>query len=110
MSSEFRDYIVEDILSHIPNISSRAMFGGYAIYKDGIVFALIVYDELYFKVDDSNINYYKEIDSHPFVYKQKEGKEVTMSYWLIPEDIFYDKYKIAELIEESVSISLKKNK
>ncbi len=41
-------------LASIGGVSSRAMFGGYGIFHEGTMFALISKASLYFKVDDSN--------------------------------------------------------
>ncbi len=46
--NSFDDYVVHDVLGHIDGISARAMFGGHGIYKDGVIFAIIAYDELFF--------------------------------------------------------------
>lgn len=40
----FLHYVLEEVMGDIPGISSRVMFGGYGIYKDGIVFAMIIQD------------------------------------------------------------------
>ena len=88
MSSEFHDYIIHDILGHIPHITSRKMFGGYGIYHEGIIFGLIIDDELYIKVADHNRADYEAHHSRPFVYmKEKTGKEVMLGYWTVPEEI-----------------------
>lgn len=104
---DFNDYIVNDVMKDIPGITSRAMFGGWGIYKDGIFFALISDGELYFKVDESNIDDYKKRGSHPFVYSSK-SKDMTMSYWLLPEEILEDRSELPLWIEKSVKAKLKK--
>jgi len=76
-SNEFVEYITEDLLAELKGVTSRAMFGGYGIYKDGIIFGIIVDDELYFKVDDTNREEYEKMGSSPFVYRTKEGKEAV---------------------------------
>lgn len=48
-SSDYADHILQDILGHIPGITSKKMFGGYGFYLDGAIFAIIADDELYFK-------------------------------------------------------------
>jgi len=55
----FHDYIIYDILGNISDITSKAMFSGWAIYKDSIIFGIIVGGELYFKIDDSNREEFK---------------------------------------------------
>ncbi len=40
-----------DMLSRFGDIKLRRMFGGYGIYSGKLIFAIIINDELYFKVD-----------------------------------------------------------
>lgn len=110
---DFKDYVVGDVLGHVEgNITSKRMFGGYSLYLDGNIFAMITSDtDLYFKVDDTNRAQYEEMDSHPFVYsgwKDPKRKPITMPYWLISEEIMEDREKIEELVNQSAAISSKK--
>ena len=107
---EFLDFVLKDVLNHIEGITSRAMFGGYGIYKDGFIFAIIADSNLYFKVGESNLQDYKSIGSEPFVYEQGNHKKTTMSYWLIPDELLYDKEEIQERVEKSVAVSKAKRK
>ena len=103
--NEYLVYVLEDVLGHTHGITHRAMFGGYGIYKNGIIFAIIAEDQLYFKVGESNIKDYQEKSSHPFVYKRKGKKSTTMSYWLVPEEIMNDKDEIKKWVNRSVKVS-----
>jgi DNA transformation protein len=49
------------------------MFGGYGIYKDGIITAIIVDNELYFKVNEINIDDYKKHGCIPFTHIPHQG-------------------------------------
>ncbi len=51
MSSDFCDYVI-DLLSSWAKVSAKAMFGGYGMYRQGQIFAIVVDDTLYFKVGD----------------------------------------------------------
>jgi DNA transformation protein len=79
------------------------MFGGYGFYKDGIFFALIIADILYFKVDDVNLADYKANGSQPFSYVNKNGKRVAMSYWKVPGDILENNDKLTQWVEKSIA-------
>ena len=68
MSRDYLEYIL-DLLSSCDSITSRAMFGGYGIYKNGVIFGIIAHDELYFKVDQFNIELYKKHQSEAFTFK-----------------------------------------
>lgn len=100
--NSFHEYVVHDLLGNVPGISSRAMFGGFGIYKNGVIFAIIVESELYFKVNDQNRAEFEKIGSHPFVYKRGDGKEVSMSYWLVSEEIMENRELFASLVESSI--------
>jgi len=51
--SEFVKYLLE-LLEPFENVTSKSMFGGYGIFKDGLMFALVADDTLYIKTDDFN--------------------------------------------------------
>lgn len=85
-NNQFVDYVLE-LLVLLGGVSSRAMFGGHGIYKDGICFAIIAYDVLYLKVDEKNRADFEALGLMPFVYTGKAGgKPIRMSYHQCPED------------------------
>lgn len=104
LQDEFYEYIFHDVLGSFPNITSRKMFGGYGFYQDGIFFALIANNQLYFKVNESNKADYIAYNSQPFTY-HKNRKEIIMSYWVVPESILENKEQLAKWIEKSVKIN-----
>lgn len=103
-STEFHDYIVYDVLGWLDGISSRAMFGGYSIYKDGKIFAIIADGELYFKVDENTVADFKKLGSSQFTYTKKNGKKYAMNYWLLSEEIMEDKEKLELWIDSALRI------
>jgi DNA transformation protein and related proteins len=103
-SKEFHDYIIEDVLGHIPGITSRAMFGGYGIYKDKKIFAIIAEGELYFKAHGpADVTFFKTEGSHPFEYAKKDGKRYSMSYWLVPDGVLEDREKLEMWLEKAIN-------
>jgi len=106
----FLQHVLNDILSGIKGISHRAMFGGYGIYKDEIIFAIISDDKLYFKVDDSNRVDYEKHGSKPFVYSQGKHKATTMSYWELPSKILNNKKELPSWIQASYKINKQRKK
>ena len=100
--SNFVEYVVSDLLGGISGVRARAMFGGYGIYKVDTMFAIIVDDELYFKVGDLNRKDYEKLGSEPFVYKAKGGKKVAMSYWKVPAEAMEDLQVLEEWVEKSL--------
>ncbi|MGH8015985.1 MAG: TfoX/Sxy family protein [Candidatus Zixiibacteriota bacterium] len=100
----FHDYVVGDLLGNIDGITSRAMFGGWGIYRDGNIFAIIIEGELYFKVDDTNRVDFERLGSHPFVYMQGKQK-LTMSYWLLPVEVQEDREQLSLFVARAVAVS-----
>ena len=107
--SSFHDFVMQDVFGDFPGITSRAMFSGWGIYKNGKIFAIIVDGELYFKVGDSNRAEFEEHGSRPFVYESR-GKKVTMSYWLLPEEIMENRDELAEWVEKALATHSEKKK
>ena len=64
------------------------MFGGYCLYCDAVVFALVADGALYLKADDLNRNAFQERGLKPF--KPFPDKDEIMSYYEAPPEIFED--------------------
>lgn len=93
-STAFRDRVLGLLLPFGP-VTARAMFGGYGLYLDGVMFGLIAYDTLYFKVDNGNRDDYVEAGAGPFTYEGRH-RPVEMSYYRIPEPVADDPAVLAE--------------
>lgn len=85
---EYADQVTARLFPLGP-VTWRRMFGGFGIYLDGLMFGLIAYDKLYFKVDAENRAEYEEAGCGPFTYEGKR-KPVQLSYWLVPDDVYDD--------------------
>ncbi len=81
--NEFVAYVLE-LMAGWAAVSARRMFGGHGLYRDGLMFALIVADELFLKADADNVAQFERAGSRPFVYRSKT-RTVQMSYWSAPE-------------------------
>ena len=110
MSSKNRalhDHIMLDVFADIRGITSKSVFGGWGFYKEGIIFAIIVDNELYFKVDDVNRPDFEKLNSHQFIYEQSGGKKASMPYFQLPENIWNDRNEIYKWVEASVKASIR---
>jgi len=80
---------VSDLLQMMGPVTPRAMFGGYGIYLDGRMFALITdRDVLYFRTDDHNRPAYEAAGCGPF--KPWPHKPMTMPYHEVPSELLDD--------------------
>ena len=105
VKSEYVTYI-EEALEQFGNITVRAMFGGYGVYKDRVIFALIIDNELYFKADYIAIQFYKTYGSSPFTYQNKNNKIVTMNYWKVLSDVMEDEEKLAKWFDIAWKVAI----
>jgi DNA transformation protein and related proteins len=86
VKSEFVSYILE-LMESFEEVSAKRMFGGYGIFKEGLMFALATNDILYFKTDDYNRFEFERLNLGPFVYTKK-NKPVPTSYYQAPDEVF----------------------
>ncbi len=109
-TNEFVEWVTGDLLAQMSGVTARAMFGGYGVYKDGVIFGIIVDDELYLKVDASNQAEYEKLGSAPFVYTAKGGKKLMMSYWKVPAEMLESPEELLRLAEQSYLINKNREK
>jgi DNA transformation protein len=64
-STAFRDYVLAQ-LDALGEVTSRAMFGGFGLYRNGMFFGLIAGDVLYFKVGEANRRDFARYEAPPF--------------------------------------------
>ncbi|MBS0661475.1 MAG: TfoX/Sxy family protein [Verrucomicrobia bacterium] len=75
-----------DLLADFGEITVRRMFGAYAIYRDGLTFAIVDDDIAYFKVDAENRPDFERAGQRPFTITLKDGRTEAMGYWTVPDD------------------------
>jgi DNA transformation protein and related proteins len=83
VDDDFLAYL-QDLFSEFGAITTRAMFGGHGVYRDGVFIALVIDGALYLKVDARTRGEFEAAGCAPFEYAHK-GKRLTMSYWSTPE-------------------------
>lgn len=75
-------------MSPLGGITSRYMFGGWCLYCDGTVFALIADGSVFLKGDAANIPRFEARGLPAF--RPFPDQELTMKYFQAPPEIFED--------------------
>jgi DNA transformation protein len=89
------DYVME-LLTPLGGITGRAMFGGYGIFHEGDMFALLSSSSvLYFKADDSNRETYEEVGSEQFM---------SMPYFEVPVDVLEDSDALQQWARTAIAV------
>ncbi len=108
VGDDFRDFVLEQ-LAAAGQVTSRSMFGGIGLYLEGLFFALIDDDTLYFKVDDSNRARYEQAGSKPFC-PFPDRPDQAMGYWQVPAEVLEDSEELARWAREAMGIALAKRR
>ncbi|MGF1910396.1 TfoX/Sxy family DNA transformation protein [Vibrio kasasachensis] len=66
-------------------IKSRSMFGGFGIFADETMFALVVHDKLHIRADNTLTKQFKQQGLEPYVY-HKRGFPVVTKYFALSEE------------------------
>jgi DNA transformation protein len=83
-TSQFVNHCLE-LLAPLGAVRARRMFGGWGLYLDELFVALIAFDRLYLKVDDSTRERFAAAGCEPFIYTG-QAKPITMGYWTVPDE------------------------
>lgn len=100
VSREYLDFVLEQIGRILP-VTSRAMFGGYGLYSEGLFFGLLSQDRIYLKVDDSNRADFEAAGMPPFT--PFDGK--PMKYFELPGDLIEDTTALRPWLEKALQVA-----
>jgi DNA transformation protein len=106
VSSDFRDFVLEQ-LRRVAPVTSRAMFGGVGIYANGIFFALIDDDVVYFKADDETRADFIAAGSKAF--SPYGDDNYSMQYYELPADVLEDEEALTSWMRKSLDAARRKN-
>lgn len=101
--NEFVQHIVDSLASWAP-VSARGMFGGFGIYRDDRMFALIAYDTFYVKVDETSRPEFEAAGLAPFTYGENR---VVMAYYHPPVTAMDDPQELAVWAEKGWQAALR---
>lgn len=106
---DYVDYLLE-LLEGFPDVSAKRMFGGYGIFRDGLMFGLVADSTLYLKVDKENKPDFDARELGPFMYEGKKGKPISMSYHRAPEEVLDNPDDMIEWAESAYAAALRSKK
>ena len=86
-SESFAAFLREE-LAPLGRITIRRMFGKSGVFCDGVMLGMVTDDTLYFRVDDSNREAFKEAASSPPLSYEKKGSTIDLAFWRAPERLF----------------------
>ncbi len=100
---------LRELLHPVGGVTIKRMFGGYGLFRGGLMFGLVADDTLYFKADEQSKPAFMERDLGQFVYI-KDGKLMPMSYYRAPEETLDNGDDMVEWAESAYQAALRAQK
>ncbi|HWK75183.1 MAG TPA: TfoX/Sxy family protein [Povalibacter sp.] len=104
VSADYLAYVI-DQLAPFAKVTSRRMFGGAGLYADGLFFALLAEEELYFKVDDSNREDYVARGHRPFRPFPDKPEMSSMNYYQVPAEVLEDPDELKQWARKALAVA-----
>jgi DNA transformation protein and related proteins len=93
---------IVDLFAAFGPVVVRRMFGGGGIYADGLMFAIVTGGMIYLKADAQTIPAFEKEGLKPFTYAPKGRKQISFSYWRMPDRLYDDADELACWAREAV--------
>ena len=104
---DFGEWVREHFTTLGP-LETKRVFGGAAVYANGLIFALLDDGVVWLKADEANAPALQAAGARQFTYPTKDGKDMTMAYWSLPESALDDPDEAVDWARQSIDVALRK--
>lgn len=108
-STEYTEYILE-LLEPLGPITTGRFFGGVGLAGNGVQFAMLMGNSLYFVVDDTTREKYTAAGMMCFSYLTKKGRVQVRRYFELPEEVLTDPAELRRWAHEAMRVAGKAKK
>lgn len=84
----------------------KRLFGGYALYRGGIVFGLVMRERVYFKTNADNRADYIDAGMSPFQYTRSTGRVIATHHYEVPAAVLDDLDELAKWADKALAVTL----
>jgi DNA transformation protein len=103
---------IHELFGQFGPVTVRRMFSGAGIFRDGLMFGLIIRDVIYLKVDETNAAEFEREGGTPFTYtrgrKSGHPSQHALPYWRLPERLYDDPDELAVWAERAFAVAERK--
>ena len=103
VSQGYRDFIL-DLLAPLEP-TPRRMFSGVGLFHGGAMFALLVRDAMYLRVDDTTRPLFEQAGSTPFTYRRMKREVSLSAYYAVPEDLLDRRDELLQWARDAIAAS-----
>ena len=100
---EFFEHVLE-LLQPIGDVCNRRMFGGYGLFYDNLMFALVSNGALYLKTDSQTIATFELLKLKAFSY-DRNGKSISLSYHQAPAETLDDSEEMCHWALNAIAVA-----
>ena len=101
VSQGFQDFVL-DLLAPLDPVPRR-MFSGVGLFHSGVMFALLVRDAMYLRVDDATRERFERAGSAAFSYRRGEREVSLSAYYAVPEDLLDRQDELLQWARDAVA-------
>lgn len=105
----FANFVVELMAGFAP-VQARRMFGGFGIFRQGLMLAIIIEDKLYFKVDDITEPRFAQRGLPRFQYESKGGRTASLRYCEAPPEVYDEPERMADWARQAYDCAVRQQK
>ncbi|MBW3552004.1 MAG: TfoX/Sxy family protein [Gemmatimonadetes bacterium] len=110
VTTDFRDFVLEQLRrASRATITHRAMFGGVGVYAEGLFFAIMADDLLYFKVDDETRPAFEARGMGPFLPYDDPARPMR-GYWQLPGEVLEEPTELEAWVADAVAVARRAKK
>lgn len=103
-TNEYCDHVV-DLLSPLGQASYKFMFGGYGVYVDGLMLAIVAGDQLMLRADGENRPDFEALGIGPF--QPYKDKSRSIPFYTVPDEVMDDPDELVEWARKSLAATLR---
>jgi DNA transformation protein len=106
LGSELAEHVME-LLAPLGAIDAKRFFGGIGIRQEAVLFAMIMDETLYFRVDAESRPRYEAAGCQAFTYDTKTGSRAIEGFYTAPEDLFDEPSEMRDWARGAVAAALR---
>lgn len=101
--------LLEELFEPVRGVTVKRMFGGLGVFKDGLMFALVADDLLYFKADEKTSPLFEKEGFGQWVYDGHK-RPVAIPYWRAPDRLYDEPDDFAEWARAAFEVARRTQK
>lgn len=106
LGSALAEHVLE-LLAPLGAVEAKRFFGGIGIRQEGVLFAMIMDETLYFRVDAESRPRYAAAGSQPFTYATRTGSRAIEGFFTAPEDLFDEPEEMRDWARAAIATALR---